>query len=682
MREFGTMDNIGISDVRNFVIMGHTGSGKTTLTDALLFKLGLNDRLGSVDAGSSMVDYTDEEKTRKITISAKPFTGTFKAQSGKKLGMVFIDTPGYMDFFGQVIASTRVSETGLIAVDAGSGVQLGTRHAWRRCEKLGLARAIVITGLDRDNTDFAKTLGEVQAAFGAKCVPVLLPTPDAKGVVDVLGSTNVPDELASQVEEIKGSLVELAAETDDTLIEKFLGGEDLSADEIAAGLRKSVASGGLTPVFVCMALKDIGVSDLLEGIGRLLPSPVDKEVKDSEGNAVAVGVDDPFVGFVWRTINDAFVGQLAFVRVLGGTLKGDSEVQNTTKKQKERIGSLLLVNGKKQTPVSAATAGDIVAVPKLKATGINDTLCDVGKSTVYPPIAFPKPVIFMAVAAKTQADEDKIGTALARIADEDPTLRVERNTETKQILLSGLGDVHIDVAVDRMKARSNVEVLLSTPKVPYRETVTGRGEGHYKHKKQSGGRGQYGEVYLRVEAKPPSEEEWFKNAIVGGVIPGNFIPAVQKGLVEGKTSGAVAGYPVTDVKVTLYDGSYHDVDSSEIAFKIAGSRALKDAMSKAKPVLLEPIMTVKVMVPDQYMGDVNGDLNHRRGRILGMGNEEGMQVITANVPQAELFRYAAELRSMTAGQGSFEMEYDRYEVVPSNITQKVVAASKEKKEEE
>jgi elongation factor G len=596
------------------------------------------------------------------------------------MGLFFTDTPGYMDFFGQVIAAARATETGLIVIDAASGIQVGTHRVWTQCKKSGLAAGIVITGLDRENTDFDATLAKIQSSFGPHCVPVVVPLPDGKGVVDVLGAKDVPEDVAVQVQEIKSTLVELAAETDDSLIEKYLGGEDLTADEIANGLRSAVSKGGLVPVFACVPPQDLGIDELLEGIMRLFPSPFDKEVKDTGGNVLAAGADNPFVGLVWRTVNDAFVGQLTFLRVLGGTLESDSEVQNSSESLKERVGSLLYVNGKKQDSIKEATAGDIVAIPKLKGTKVGDTLCEAGKSIVCDRIEFPSPTMFMAVSAKTQADEDKIGTALARVSEEDPTLKVERNTETKEVLLSGLGDVHIDVAVERMRSRSKVEVILNTPKVPYRETVTATGDGHYKHKKQSGGRGQYGEVYLRTESKQPDDEEWFVNAIVGGVIPGNFIPAVQKGLVEGMTSGVVAGYPVCNIKITVYDGSYHDVDSSEIAFKIAGARALKDAMSKAKPVLLEPVMRVKVVIPEQYMGDINGDLNHKRGRILGMSQEEGMQAITADVPQAELFRYAAELRSMTAGQGSFEMTFDRYEIVPSNIAQKVIAANQKEEE--
>ena len=677
-----TMKNIPVSNVRNFAVMGHTGSGKTTLVDAILHKLGVNDRLGSPAQKTSMADYTDQEKAREITIFAKSFESKYRASSGKEFGMVFTDTPGYMDFFGGVVAGARGAEAGLIVVDASSGIQVGTHRAWKCCKNRHVAaRAIVVTGLDKDNTDFNATIEAIQSTFGSNCVPVVMPTDDVSAVVDVLGAKDVPAELDDLVTEAKGGLVELAAETDDSLIEKYLGGEELTPEEIAGGLVDAVAAGAFVPVFVCMPLKGIGVTELLDGITRLLPSPLSCQVSDVDGNDVDASPDAPFAGLVCRSVTDSFVGQMAIVRVFAGTLKSDSEIVNASNGKKEHAGNLLILNGKKQEQVESATAGDIVAVTKLKSTSVGDTLCAAGSSIVFDRIHFPSPVTFQAVTAATQADEDKIGLALQRVSDEDPTLHVHRDTETHEVVLQGMGDVHIEVAVEQMKIRSNVTVTLSTPKVPYRETVTGNGEGHYKHKKQSGGRGQYGEVYLRVEPKQESDEEWFVDAIVGGAIPGNFLPAVQKGLLEGMTGGPSAGYPVTGVKATVYDGSYHDVDSSEVAFKIAGSRALRDAMSNAKPVLLEPVMTVNVMVPDDCMGDVNGDLNHKRGRIMGVGSEDGMQTITAEVPQAELFRYAAELRSMTGGRGSFSMEYNRYDVVPSNVAQKVIAEAAKEKEE-
>ncbi len=674
------MKDIPVADVRNFVLVGHTGSGKTSLIDAILHKLGVNDRLGSPADGTSMADWTDEEKGRKISIWAKPFDALYKGKGGRKTRLVMFDVPGYADFYGQVVAATAVSDAALVAIDATAGIQVGTNRAWRRCETLGLPRGIVITGLDKENADFDGTLAAVQSIWGAKCLPVVIPTADRKGVVDVLGDLAGAGDLKGRAEELKNKLVEAAAESNDALIEKYLGGEALTPDEIAAGMRGAVNAGTLIPVFAVAARNDVGVTELLENIARLFPSPEDRGAKDAEGKALDVKPAAPFAGLVWRVINDPFVGQLTLLRVYAGTFKPDGEVFNATKGQKERIGTIYAINGKKQEPLTEAHAGDIVAMAKLKVTTLNDTLCAVGQTIQFAPIQFPNPVMAYAVAPKTQGDEDKIGTGLHRVAEDDPTIRIERNTETKELILAGMGDVHLDVTVDRMKKRSNVDVLLSTPKVPYKETITALAEGHYKHKKQSGGRGQYGEVYLRVAPKKDPAEEWFEDAIVGTCIPRNFLPAIQKGLLEGMTRGVLAGYPVVNVKVTVYDGSYHEVDSSEIAFKIAGGRAFSEGMQKARPVLLEPIMTLKVMVPDQFMGDITGDLNHKRGRILGMGTEDGMQVITAEVPQAEMFKYSSELRSITGGRGSFEMEFNRYDVVPANVAQKVIAEAAKNKQ--
>jgi elongation factor G len=668
------MKDVAVGDVRTFVLVGHSASGKTTLVDALLLKMGVSDRMGLVDNGSSMADYSDEEKNRKSTIYAKPFSGVYRA-GGRKLGMVFMDTPGYGDFMGQVIQAARVARAALVVVDANAGIQVGTTRAWKMAATLGLPVGIVVQGLDKENASFDKVVADLQAAWGARCLPAVIP--GGAGVLDVMASNDPAAQAA------RNGLMEAAAETDDALIEKYLGGEALTADELAKGTKAAVQQRKLFPIFACYPLKGTGVAELIEALGRLFPSAVESPILDAAGKPVDPSPTAPFTGFVWRTVNDSFVGQLTFVYVCGGTLTPGMEVQNVTKSQKERVASFSEANGKKLTALDQATAGDIVAVTKLKATGLGDALCAPGHQAAFPPYVFPNPVMWCAVTGKTQGDEDKIGTALQRVAEEDPTIHLERNVDTHEQVLAGMGDVHLAVAVERMKSRSNVDVNLATPKVPYKETVTARGDGHYKHKKQTGGRGQYGEVYLRVEPLPAGDEEWFADAIVGGVIPGNFIPAVQKGVVDGMTRGCVAGYPVIKVKSSVYDGSYHDVDSSEIAFKIAGSRAFKDAMSKARPVLLEPIMQVKIMIPEQFMGDVNGDLSHRRGRILGMEVADGLQLITAEVPQAEMFRYCAELRSMTGGRGSFEMAFDRYEVVPSNVAQKVIAeAEKNKKEEE
>jgi elongation factor G len=669
------MKAISVAQIRNFALLGHSGSGKTTLTDALLFKLGLNDRLGSTENGSSVSDYTDEEKARKISLFACPFSADYQTDAGATCRFVFTDTPGYMDFYGQVLGAIRASDAALIVVDATSGVQVGTRRAWRACETDGLRpRAFVITGLDKENASYDKALESIRHAFGAACVPVVVP--DQGKMVDILSAKNLPDALQA----IKGQLVEAAAETDDTMLDKYLGGADLSAAEISEGLVHAVADGKCYPVFAATPLKEAaGLKELMEGLCRLFPAPGARVYRDTHGNVLKPDPAAPFVGQVWRTVIDTFVGQLSFVRVISGTLaKGD--YTDTTANGRETVGALIHTIGKKQLPAESAGPGEIVAIPKLKVTRTGHTLAAHGHTTQVTPLTFPNPVMYMALTAKTQADEDKMGTAIHRLCDQDPTLHVEKNAETKEVVLKGLGDVHIDVASKLMKAQSNVNVDLSTPKVPYRETVTALGDGHYKHKKQTGGHGQYGEVYLRVDPRREGEEAWFLDEIVGGTIPNNFKPAVQKGVVEAMLAGSVAGYPVQNVKVHMCDGSYHDVDSSEIAFKIAARRAFRDAMAKAHPVLLEPIMTVKVVIPEHFMGTINGDLTHRRGRVIGIEVEEGMQTITAEVPLAEMFKYAAELRSMTGGQGSFDLFPARYEIVPSNVAQKIIAeAAKHRK---
>ena len=671
------MKDIPIADVRNFVLVGHTGSGKTALVDALLYKLGVNDRLGNPGDGTSMADWTDEEKSRKISVWAKPFDAVWRPKGGKALRLVMLDTPGYADFFGQVVAATQVADAAVIAVDATAGVQVGTVRAWKRCEALNLPRAIVITGLDKENADFEGTVAALQDVWGARCEVVTFPAADKKSVVDVLSAP------AGAADAARAKLTDVAAESSDALIEKVLNGETLTADELSGGLRAAVAQAKFIPVFAVMARQSLGLDELLAGFARLLPAPADRPGRDADGKALNPAADAPLVAQVWRSINDPFVGQLTLARIWGGTLKEKSEVYNAVKEQKETVGTVYFLNGKKQETVPEAQAGDIVALAKLKATGLNDTLTAVGKPVKLAPIVFPKPVVSFAVTPKNQSDDDKLGQGLHRVADDDPTIHVERNDATHELIITGVGDMQIDAAMERMKTRSKVEVILSTPKVAYKETVTAKGEGHYKHKKQSGGRGQYGEVYLRIEPMKSGTDEWFVDGIVGTSIPRNFLPAIEKGLVDGMTRGALAGYPVVNTKVTVYDGSSHDVDSSEIAFKIAARTAFKDGMTKARPVLLEPIMNIRVTIPGEFMGDCTGDLNHRRGRIMGMESEDGMQVIVAEVPQAEVFKYSSELRSMTGGRGSFEISFNRYEVVPSNVAQKVIAeAAKNKQAEE
>lgn len=673
------MKGMPVSNVRNFAILGHTGSGKTTLVDALLYRFGVTERKVGPETGTSLADYTDEERERKISVWAKPMDGLCKSSSGEAYRMVMIDTPGYADFAGQTLAALEACDTVLVAVDATAGLQVGSHRAWRLAEKAGKPRAVVITGLDKENADAASVLDSIREAWGVRCLPAGLVADGGRKVQDIFSKAAESD---ADAEALRGPFLEAAAETEDALLEKYLSGEALSAAETAKGLRAAVNGGGLFPVFFVSSKTEAGLAELCEGIVRFFPSPLDRAHTDADGQPIDPAPTAPFVGFVWRTIVDPFVGHLSLVRVLGGTLKPEGDIQNATRGQKERLGLLLYLNGKKQDPAAECQAGDVVAIPKLKHTALNDTLCAVGATARLAPVVLPNPVVFFAVSAKTQGDEDKLAVALSRVAEQDPTLHVERHAATHEMVLAGMGDVQINIAVENMKRASRVEVELRTPKVAYKETITGRAEGHYKHKKQSGGRGQYGEVYLRVAPLASGDAEWFENAVVGGTIPGNFIPAVQKGLVEGLQRGALAGYPVENVKVTVYDGSYHDVDSSEVAFKIAGSRALRDALGKAKPMLLEPIMKLRVRIPDQCMGDVTGDLNHKRGRILGMDSEDGMQVLVAEIPQAEVFQYSSQLRSVTGGRGSFEMEFSRMDTVPSNVAQKIIAEAQKHQQEE
>ncbi len=668
------MYDIPVSNVRNFVFAGHSGSGKTAITDALAFKLGLNDRLGSTANGSSVSDYTDEEKARKISLFSATFNTKYTAPGGKAYNIFFTDTPGYMDFYGQLRSACRASDAGLLTVDASSGIQVGTRRAWKCFKQTGiLSRSIVVTGLDKDNTDYSKIVESIRTAFGIGCIPIAFPSEDGKTVADVF-TDEVPEIYKEAAEFARSQLTERAAESCDEYTEKYLMEGQLSPEDIAIGLEKAAVSGLFIPILPVFPLSGVGVDELLSVVIRYMANPLERARVDADGKEINASPDAPFCGLVWRTVSDSFVGQMNYIRVLSGTLKTDTEIENLNS-GREKASALLTPCGKKHTPVEVVTTGDIVAIPKLKATKVSDTLCAIGCTTRARPVKFPEPVMFAAVTAASQADDDKLGPALQRMLEQDPTLRIDRNAETHEIVLKGLGDVHLDATVHLLKQMYNVAVTLSTPKIAYRETVTGRGDGHYKHKKQSGGRGQYGEVYLKVEPLQEGDEKWFTNETVGGSIPGNFIPAIEKGVIERMLHGSVAGYPVVNVKVRVYDGSFHDVDSSEIAFKIAGSGALREGLSKAKPVLLEPIMSVRIFTPEHYMGAVTGDLTHKRGRVLGYEAEDDVQVILADVPQAELFRYAAELRSITGGQASFEMTLSRYDVVPSSVAPKVIADS-------
>lgn len=674
------MHDIPPSNVRNFVFAGHSGSGKTALTDALAFKLDLNDRLGSTDSGSSASDFTEVEKTRKISLFSTSFSAKYVSKANEAYKLFFTDTPGFMDFYGQLRSACRASDAGIVVIDASGGIQVGTRRAVKCFRQTGIvSHAMAVTGLDKENTSFPKVIASIQDAYGSGCIPIAFPTEDNGALVSVF-SDDIPDAFKDLAATAQDQLIERAAESSDELTEKYLIEGSLTEEEVAKGLKNASMAGDFCPILPVFPLTGVGIDAFLEMTVNYLADPLSRSRTDSEGKEIDTSPDAPFVGLVWKTLSDSFVGQMNYVRVLSGTLKVDTEVENLSS-GREKIGSLLTPCGKKHTAVDIARSGDIVAVSKLKATKVNDTLCAIGSDVKVPPVKFPDPVMFAAVTSATQADDDKLGPALQRIVEQDPTLHLERNSETRETVLKGLGDVHLDASVFLLKQMYNVNVTLSTPKVAYRETVTAKGDGKYKHKKQSGGRGQYGEVFLKVEPLQDGDEKWFVNETVGGSIPGNFIPAIEKGVVERMQHGSAAGYPVVGIKVRVYDGSFHDVDSSEIAFKIAGSSALREALSQAKPVLLEPIMSVRISTPDSYMGSVTGDLTHKRGRVLGYEAEDDVQVILADVPQAELFRYAAELRSITGGQATFEMKFSRYDVVPSNVVPKVIADSPYKRKE-
>ena len=669
---------VDTSKVRTVAVVGHATSGKTSLIDAALFLAKANDRHGRVADGSSAADSLPDEIARKITIHAKPLFCPWQNHS-----VSLLDTPGYADFYGETLASMRAADAAVVVVDGVTGVEVGTRRLWKLLDELRMPRVIFISKLDKENSDFTKIVEQVQGVFGKKCVPFVVPVGKEAGFAKVVNVLAAADgDLPAEFSGAKEASQEAAAEQDDRLLEKYLGGEKLTAEEVAAGACAGVGKAAIVPILCGSAEKEIGVRELLDVVLNLLPSPVERgAVQPVEGEAVAPKADAPFSGFVFKVTVDPYAGHLAFVRVVSGTLRADMEVLNN-KRGKERVPQLLRLQGKTQNIVREAGPGEIVALAKLKDTHINDTLYDPARPVQFPPIKFPTPCMSFAVHPHTQKDEEKISMALHRLIEEDPTFHSVRNPNTHELVISGMGDMHLAVIVDNMKRRLGVNVDLSTPKVDYKETITARAEGHYKHKKQSGGRGQYGEAYVRLAPMERSAGFQFVDEIVGGSIPRNFIPAVEKGCHEALLGGVVAGFPVVDVQATAFDGSYHDVDSNELSFKIAGLHAFKDAMQKARPVLLEPIMKVTVSVPDQYMGDVTGDLNHRRGRIISVDVADGMQSITAQVPQAEIFKYASELRSMTGGRGAFEMEFLHYEQVPSNIAPKVIAEAQAAKKTE
>jgi elongation factor G len=673
--------------LRNIAVIGHGGSGKTSLVEAMLYNAGHTNRLGKVDEGNTVTDFAPEEIKRKISVNTTPAPCEWKDH---KINL--LDTPGYSDFFGEVIGALRVVDSVLVVVCAVSGVEVQTEIGWQEATKSNLPKIVFINKLDRENANFDNVLQQLRDTFGGNIIPVQIPIGSEAqfcGIVDVLTmkafkyspgegkyqEEEVPEDLRETAEAAREALIEAAAEADDELLMKYLDGETLTEEEINLGLKKGFKERSFVPVLCGSALANIGIKHLLDFLVDVVPSPADL----AEGKDLA---QEPLAALVFKTMADPYVGKLNIFRVFSGVFKSDSVVYNANKEREEKIGQIFVMRGKQQEPVSEVKAGDIAAVAKLQVTSTGDTLCQKNNPVVLPGIEFPNPTLPVAIEPKSKGDEDKLSNALARILDEDPMLRLEKNTETRETILTGMGETHLDIVMERLHQKFGVEVVSRTPRVPYRETIRATVQSEGKYKKQTGGRGQYGHVWLTLEPLP-DQDFVFEEKIFGGAVPKQYIPAVEKGLREALNEGVLAGYPVTGVKITLFDGSYHIVDSSELAFKIAASMAFKKGMEQASPVLLEPIMNVEVTVPEQFMGDIIGDLNGKRGRILGMEPKEGgLQVIKAQVPLAEMYRYAIDLKSITQGRGSFKMEFSHYEEVPPRLAEEIIEKRRAELEKE
>lgn len=689
------MKNYTIKNLRNIGLIGHGASGKTSLVEALLFNTGNTDRLGRVEDGTTVTDFDQEEKKRGISLSVS--IAPIEVDETK---INLVDIPGYFDFSGELIQGMRAVDVATIVVCGVSGVQVGTEKAWDYCNKIKLPRTFFINKLDRENSSYDKTLAQLKEKFGISVVPIQYPIgteDDFKGVVNVISKrvrihdpkTNkiqemdAPEELLEKIDECKRMIMEAVAETSEELLDKYFSEGELSDEEIYSGLIEGCASGEIAPVMCGSASKVIGMRCFLEDVVECFPSPKysipQKAINTQNSEEVFIGLDEnkPFSALVFKTIADPFVGKISLFRVITGKLSNEVTVINSNKDKTEKLANVFFMRGKNQIPTKEVVAGDIAAVAKLQYTETGDTLCDINNKVIYDKMNFPKPAISMAVLPKAKGDEDKISAALQRLLEEDPTFTITRDTENAETIISGVGETHLDVIASRLRNKFGAEVILRLPKIPYRETIKGIADVQGKHKKQSGGHGQYGDVKIKFEPRKDGESDLeFVDNVVGGVVPRNFIPAVEKGLRECIEKGVLAGYPVVGLRATLHDGSYHPVDSSEMAFKMATSIAYKKGLEQAKAILLEPIMHVEIFIPDEYMGDVIGDINKRRGRVLGMEPDGNLQKIIAEVPLAEMFKYSTDLRSMTQARGSFTSEIERYEEVPELEVKKIIEESR------
>ncbi|MBR0227516.1 MAG: elongation factor G [Clostridia bacterium] len=685
-------------NIRNITLIGHGSNGKTTLTEAMLYAAGHVDRQGKVEDGAATTDYDPEEIKRHISISAAVAPVEWK---NTKINV--IDVPGYFDFIGEMMGPLRVVETAGIVVGAVSGLDVGAEKAWNYSKKNNVCRMFIINRMDAENANYMKVVEQLRDKFGSSVVPMLLPMGEGvnfKGVVNVLENkayegtgkglkeVAVPGDMASAIETAMEEITEAAAGADDELMMKYLDGEELTHDEILSGFRAGMANGTIVPVVAVSAVTGVGVAKMLDVMSVYLHSPKGSKAQGENpktGDKIERACDsaEPFSAFVYKTVADPFVGKLSLFRVMSGSITPATALYNSSADKAEKAGGLFLMRGKKQTSVTVLNAGDLGALSKLQFTNSGDTLCDAASPIKYAPIDFPAPCISKAISAAKQGEEDKVFSGLARLQEEDPSIKVEKNTETTETLVSGQGEVHLDVIRNKLASKFGANAVLNDPKIPYRETIRKKVACQGRHKKQSGGHGQFGDVWIEFSPIGDTNIDFeFEDAVVGGAVPRNFIPAVEKGLRENIRKGVLAGYPMVGLHAKLYDGSYHPVDSSEMAFKTAARIAYKKGCTDASPVMLEPIMHVEVFVPDEYMGDIMGDMNKRRGRIMGMDQVDGLQRVTAEAPMGEMFKYATDLRSMTQARGTFTMSFERYEEMPADAAKKIIESAQKDEEEE
>ncbi|WP_456322705.1 elongation factor G [Hydrogenimonas sp.] len=680
-----------IERVRNIGIAAHIDAGKTTTTERILYYTGLSHKIGEVHEGAATMDWMEQEQERGITITSAATTCFWKDYQ-----INIIDTPGHVDFTIEVERSMRVLDGAVAVFCAVGGVQPQSETVWRQANKYGVPRMAFVNKMDRVGADFFEVERQIKERLKSNAVPIQIPIgaeEDFKGVVDLVTMkgivweeegygqkydvVDIPEDLVEKANEYREKLIEAVAETSEELMEKYFGGEELSVDEIKKGIKKATLEMTMVPMLCGTAFKNKGVQPMLDAVVDYLPAPTEVQAihaEDMDGNPVQIEATDegPFAALAFKVMTDPFVGQLTFIRVYRGIIEAGSYVFNSTKGKKERVGRLLKMHSNKREEIKELYAGEIGACVGLKSTLTGDTLCDEKEKVILERMEFPDPVISVAVEPKTKADQEKMSIALQKLAEEDPSFRVHTDEESGQTIISGMGELHLEIIVDRMMREFKVEAEVGQPQVAYRETIKQPVEQEYKYAKQSGGRGQYGHVFLKLEPMKPGSGYEFVDAIKGGVVPREFIPAVDKGIQEALQNGVLAGYPVEDVKVTLYDGSYHDVDSSEMAFKLAGAMGFKEGARKANPIILEPIMKVEVEVPEEYMGDVIGDLNRRRGQINSMEDRHGNKIVNAFVPLAEMFGYSTDLRSATQGRGTYAMEFDHYEEVPKNVAEEII----------